>query len=161
MPSRDAFALHNAGLDSFLFAEIGIEPNGWPLTILSMLARQGEDPWAQAAAWAKLPRPASTDALARCIGEAALRAPGVAQARATAERLVLLLPKGEAGPASVTGISGTKGADEPRWLVILLMYCAVALGIALTNMVAPPSQPAVAAHVAPIDAPAGNSAHHP
>ena len=50
------FALKNSGLDAFLYADVGTEPNGSTLTILSMIARLGRDPWAEAANWATLPR---------------------------------------------------------------------------------------------------------
>ncbi len=39
MSHPDTFALKNSGLNEFLFAEIGTELNGSPLTILSVLAR--------------------------------------------------------------------------------------------------------------------------
>ena len=78
--------------------------------------------------------------------------------RATAERLVLLLPKGGTTPAAATQV---KSAPEPRWLLILLVYCAVALGISLTNMMAHPSAPPVAAQAGSVDKPAANPAHHP
>lgn len=35
-------------LDDFLHADIGPEPNGMPLTVLSLLARSGLDPWDEA-----------------------------------------------------------------------------------------------------------------
>ena len=38
MTTSDAFALKNSGLNAFLFAEVGTELNGSPLTILSVLA---------------------------------------------------------------------------------------------------------------------------
>jgi hypothetical protein len=41
MSTSNAFALKNSGLNEFLFAEVGIEANGTPLTILSVLARLG------------------------------------------------------------------------------------------------------------------------
>ncbi len=53
MTSTDAFALKNSDLNTFLFADVGTELNGSALTILSVLARLGEDPWAEAARWAK------------------------------------------------------------------------------------------------------------
>ena len=42
MANSDAFALKNSGLNDFLFAVVGSEINGTPLTILSVLARLGE-----------------------------------------------------------------------------------------------------------------------
>ncbi len=67
MSHPDAFALKNSGLNEFLFAEIGTELNGSPLTILSILARLGQDPWAEAARLTKLPKAAMIDYLAQSI----------------------------------------------------------------------------------------------
>lgn len=41
MTSSNAFALKESGLNDFLFAEVGTELNGSPLTILSILAKIG------------------------------------------------------------------------------------------------------------------------
>src|ERR1700735_4323337 len=67
MSSPDAFALKNSGLNAFLFAEVGTELNGSQLTILSILARLGQDPWAEAARWAQLPKAAMIDCLVHSI----------------------------------------------------------------------------------------------
>ena len=45
MAAADVFVFKNSGLNAFLFAEVGTELNGSPLTILSVLARLGQDPW--------------------------------------------------------------------------------------------------------------------
>lgn len=45
----DVFALKKSGLEAFLYADVGIEANGSMLTILSLLARLGKDPWTEAA----------------------------------------------------------------------------------------------------------------
>ena len=41
--------------DAFLFASIGEDANGLPLTLLTVLARLGVDPWQEAAELAALP----------------------------------------------------------------------------------------------------------
>jgi hypothetical protein len=92
MSHPDAFALKNAGLNEFLFAEVGTELNGSPLTILSILARLGQDPWAEAARLAKLPQAAMIDCLAQSIAKMPLGPRALIDARVTAARLVLLLP---------------------------------------------------------------------
>ena len=92
MPNHDAFALRNLGLDEFLFAEVGTEDNGSALTILSTLARLDQDPWAEAARWAKLPKAAGIDCLAECIVRMPLSRQALTDAVATASRLILLLP---------------------------------------------------------------------
>ena len=67
MSNSNAFALKNSGLNDFLFAEVGSEVNGSRLTILSMLARLGKDPWAEAARLARLPKSSIIDDLANSI----------------------------------------------------------------------------------------------
>ena len=88
----DVFALKNSGLDAFLYADVGAEVNGSALTILSMLARLGKDPWAEAARWAALPTGAVIDSLAQSIAQMPLAPSGLASARIISARLVQLLP---------------------------------------------------------------------
>ena len=92
MATSDAFALQRSGLNAFLFAEVGTELNGSPLTILSVLARLGQDPWAEAAKWTKLPKSTTIDRLAQSIAQMPLPSQAIDEARSTASRLVLLLP---------------------------------------------------------------------
>jgi hypothetical protein len=47
--TADVFAMKNSGLEPFLYAEVGTELNGSTLTVLSVFARLGEDPWGEAA----------------------------------------------------------------------------------------------------------------
>ena len=42
------FSLLHSELNAFLFAHLGEEENGLPLTVLSALTRLGADPWAEA-----------------------------------------------------------------------------------------------------------------
>ena len=92
MTSTDAFALKDSSLNVFLYADVGIEANGSALTILSILARLGQDPWAEAARWTTLPKAAAIDCLARCIAKMPLDQRALAQTNETASRLFLLLP---------------------------------------------------------------------
>ena len=92
MTSTNAFTLKNSDLNAFLFADVGTELNGSALTILSVLARLGQDPWAEAARWAKMPRAAAIDCLAQCIGKMPLGPQALAETFATASSLVQLLP---------------------------------------------------------------------
>jgi len=151
MPTSDAFALKNSGLNPFLFAEVGTELNGSPLTILSVLARLGQDPWAEAAKWTKLPKAAMIDRLAQSISQMPLSPQAIGEARTTASRLVLLLP------SQVTRPSETPVANKrvvPKWVLVAICCVAVALGLAFTMM--PGSTPANT--MAPIsDLPAANA----
>ena len=129
MSQQDAFTLPRSGLNAFLFAEVGTETNGSPLTILSTLARLGQDPWAQAAQWAKAPRDTIVDGLARCIAQMPLDAEALRDAHATAARLVLLLPT----RAAIAGDTVTVTAARfgmPSWLPMALLYLGLAAAAA-------------------------------
>lgn len=96
MVNTDAYALQRSDLNRFLFADIGEEANGMPLSVLSGLARQGLDPWQEAGRLAKLPQSAAIDGLARMI---AASLPTLPDATGSAARLVALLPARGGGAA--------------------------------------------------------------
>ena len=48
MANTDAFALQQSGFNAFLFAPVGTEANGMTLSLVSVFARAGNDPWAEA-----------------------------------------------------------------------------------------------------------------
>lgn len=135
-------ALTNSSLDTFLYADVGIELNGSALTILSMVARLGGDPWEEAAKWARLPKAAAVDGLAQSIVQMPLAPSALAESRAIAARLVLLLPtqtqgtrKDGAGPAGHSAVSGR--------MHIIVAYCALAVGMALNVvLMSKPTAPA-------------------
>lgn len=129
---HQVFALQDSGLQAFLYADVGTEPNGFPLTILSMLARLGHDPWTQAASWAAMPRAAAIDGLSQSIVQMPLVPAALAGSRDIAARLVQLLPlntrhaspveRGGAAPAGLTG--------RPA----MMIWCGIAAGIGLSLM---------------------------
>jgi hypothetical protein len=90
--STDAVALKNSDHNVFLYAMVGSEMNSSTLTMLSVLARLGQDPWAEAARWTTLPKVAAIDCLSRRIGKMPLDPRALARTNATASRLLLLLP---------------------------------------------------------------------
>jgi hypothetical protein len=92
MKTSPMAALSLPGLDPFLFAEVGVEANGMALSVLSLFARQGCDPWQEAARLADLPRAQAAERLARLISRAPDRACRVEEVTTTTERLVALLP---------------------------------------------------------------------
>lgn len=145
-----AFALRNTGLDSFLFAGVGTELNGSSLTVLSVLARLDRDPWAEAAGWTTLPRNVAVDRLADCIGRMPLEPRSLAEACATAARLIQLLPpqvpRTDAGRSSAADT-----AALPGWRPLALFMLFLAMGIAVNLIHAPaPTAPSAVpiAHVA-------------
>jgi len=136
MPNTSAFALRDSGLNPFLFAEVGTELNGSTLTMLSVLARLGQDPWDQAGRWAKLPKAVIVDRLMQCITQMPLCPQALVDARATAWRLIQLLPGqvAETPPVPVTKIGGWA---IPGWAPTAFFCLAVAAGIALSALMTP------------------------
>jgi hypothetical protein len=138
----DHVALQNSDLNPFLHADLGTESNGSTLTMLSVLARLDQDPWVEAARWAKLPKAVAVDRLVTIIDGIPL-SPGTASGtRATVARLVLLLPAPDWHPGVATAslpsqtVARAFGASPgvtalPRWLPMAVLACALVVGIAL------------------------------
>lgn len=92
MASSGIFLTRRPQLDRFLHATIGTERNGMDLSVLSVLARLGKDPWTEAARLAGLPRAAAADSLAVTIAGLPAGSQSQAHARMVALCLVPLLP---------------------------------------------------------------------
>jgi hypothetical protein len=150
MSNTDAFALQNSGFNAFLFAEVGTELNGSTLTMLSVLARLGQDPWDQAARWAKLPKAAIIDRLTQSIGQMPLCPQALIDARATASRLILLLPGQTQSSQATERPTGAKAAISamPRWAPIAFFCGAIALGMAVNAFLTAPAAPTIEAPTA-------------
>lgn len=120
-----------SAFDSFLYATIGDDSNGLPLSVNSALARLNIDPWEEAATLTQLQADTATRRLAALFmalpaGAAANSAPDV-----IAARLIALLPR--KGTASPTPASHSRDIPvvEPRsgtrmiaWLVIIVVLSA-------------------------------------
>jgi len=87
--------------DKFLFATVGDEVDGMPLSVVSALARLGLDPWEEAGRLSSLGNREAVEQLARLIAELpdGSRQQG-AEARKIASGLIGLLPAGEARSGS-------------------------------------------------------------
>ncbi len=92
MPDRDAFALQQSGLNEFLYSSVGVEPNGMALSVVSLFARLGADPWREAGRLAGLPRTEAVAALAQIIATMPAGVWSLPDAQAIASRLIALLP---------------------------------------------------------------------
>jgi hypothetical protein len=86
------FSLLHSDLNDFLFATVGGEPNGMPLSVISALTRLGVDPWEEAARLAALPKVLAAEALAPMIARLSIGRPQRSNNVAIAQRLVGLLP---------------------------------------------------------------------
>jgi disulfide bond formation protein DsbB len=136
MPDNDAFTLQKSGFNAFLFAEVGIEQNGSTLTLLSTLARLGKDPWAQAAEWARMPKAAMLDGLTQSIARMPLGPGALADARATAGRLAMLLPS-QTGPAGQAAARTIGGMKMPEWVPVIIFCVVIGLAIVAGTFAAP------------------------
>jgi hypothetical protein len=135
MRQTDAFALKNSGLNAFLFAEVGTEQNGSTLTALSTLARLGNDPWAQAAVWAKMSNAATIDCLTKSILRMPLCGLAYIEARTTATRLVMLLPR-QSGQTAFPSLAELK---IPEWLPIVAFCVILGIAVMVSTLAARPT----------------------
>jgi hypothetical protein len=136
----DAFALPHSDLNAFLFADVGTELNGSPLTILSILARLGEDPWAEAARLAKLPKGEAFDRLIQIMSKMPLGPQAVRNVGATVSHVIRLLPEPTRNP--VQAINGAvASAARPRWVPIALLCVSLAFGLIGMLMMIQPAPP--------------------
>ncbi len=133
MANPNVFALQNSELNGFLYADVGTEPSGMPLSVLSALSRLGMDPWQEAGRLAKLPHSVAVDWLARVIAGLPAGLWPLPVATPIAARLVALLPQrgaGASGPVATQPPTGPERATMRLAMVIALCVSVVA-GLAL------------------------------
>jgi hypothetical protein len=112
--------------DAFLFAPIGEDTNGMPLTLLSVLARLGIDPWEEAADLAHLPlEPALQRLSSRLEAMPAGRPATAADTVNIATRLIALLHRAPAPKASTPDPRPPLKMVEPSKGVKLAIYCLI------------------------------------
>ncbi len=150
----DVFALRNSGLEEFLYANVGVELNGSPLTILSVLSRLDKDPWAQAAGWAALPTDAAIDGLSQSIAQMPLAPAALAGSHDIAARLVQLLP-GKPWHAGLAQEGGARpAAATPNLSPVMAIWLGFAVWMVLSALLAPKHPPVA---IAPIERPMASS----
>lgn len=145
MPLRQAYAPLRPEYDDFLFAAVGEEVNGIPLSTISMLTQLGFDPWEEAAHLASLAKREAIEQLAQIVA----RVPGThwpddARGEIAGELIELLprLPKKPDAPAKApqrsyrktpgwANVSGwAKMPDRTKlWLIGLILGAAVAITV--------------------------------
>lgn len=110
-------------LNEFLFATVTQDASGMTLTVLSALARNGVDPWDEAAELAGLPRDSATQRLASMLAKVPNGpAPGD-ETSTLATRLVALLHR-SSKPRVVADVAGIREAvaAQPRDNKLAIYY---------------------------------------
>ncbi len=126
MTMRPAFSHINSEFNDFLYAPIGDEENGMPLSVISALTRLGIDPWEQAARLSALPQALAASTLAPIIARLPGGLWGGSGAESIAARLVALLPRRRAVvPSSLDGRRDKVVSTQATLLLICLLLAAV------------------------------------
>jgi hypothetical protein len=110
--------------DAFLFASIGEDANGLPLTLLTVLARLGVDPWQEAADLAALP---IEPAMQRLVARLEATPNGPASATDTvnvADRLIKLLHR-PAAPAPARAPARNDASETPLHVKVVRQAKAI------------------------------------
>lgn len=123
MPSSDAFALRQSGLNEFLFAPVGTEANGMTLSVVSVFARVGDDPWREAGRLAKLPVADAIASLAGTIAGMPTSTWPLPAATMIAARLVALLPTRAGTPGLGLRASFGRAQAGRIFRIGLLLVC--------------------------------------
>jgi hypothetical protein len=132
-PRSASVFLPRSEFDAFLFAPVGTDANGMTLSVLSMLARTGVDPWGEAADLARLPGAKAIDTLISLI--AALPDDVVAQIdRSTiAARIAALLPRRANGNGVSSPTPLDKGGTSAVAISLVVMALLMTAGWMLAN----------------------------
>src|SRR5215208_4857894 len=110
MTLRPEYSLCNSTYNAFLFAAVGEEKVGLPLTVLSALTRLGFDPWQEAARLSDLPRETAARVFAVTIAMLPEGDWKASESEAIAARLVNQLP----GQSARTILPAEAGRIEGR-----------------------------------------------
>jgi hypothetical protein len=132
MTLRRAYAPMFPEFDAFLFAAVGEEVDGIPLSVLSALSRLGLDPRDEAARLAHLTKDAAADQLARMIARLADRQWSVAEARRIASGLIERLPMANAAGKDDRATRGAKPTTlfrAPSYLIYLALAAAMLVSL--------------------------------
>ncbi len=154
MATSDAFALARSGLNEFLFAPVGTEANGMTLSVVSVFARLGNDPWLEAGKLARLPKLEATESLGRIIASMPTSVWPLQAATAIAARLVALLPTVAGEPVQSLLASGFRARISRFFgftvvLVCLAFVLAYQTGLFTTSDVPKPDASGVASFALP------------
>jgi hypothetical protein len=112
--------------DKFLFARIDKDSEETPLSVLSVLARLGVDPWEEAARLAQLPRLAAVSRLASMIATIPGASSAYFDAGSLSDRLISLLPSKPAVPA-LPRLEAAVRLRSKSWVPVWILLAALVL----------------------------------
>jgi hypothetical protein len=118
--------------DAFLFASVGEEVDGMPLSVLSALSRLDLDPRVEAVRLARLTPAAAADQLARMIAGLYERRWSASEARRIASGLVERLPTAGGAATNDRAAPGTRAATgrvAPSFWIYLAMASAMLVSL--------------------------------
>jgi len=136
-PLPSPFALPASEFNAFLFASIGEDDHGRPLSVVSALARLDIDPWQEAARLSGLPQghaAATLDGLIQRLHPAGHW--DQSETRRIAASLIELLPRPGAGVRPVEMNSRKRQKASPIAVVCLLLFAlgaATLLGLSMNG----------------------------
>ena len=136
MTLRPEYSLGHSEYNAFLFASLGDEETGLPLTVQTALTRLGLDPWKEAARLSDLPRAVAATALAAAMArlpDGAWKGAGLPE---IAERLVAHLPRQSTPAIPAVAAITAKRFTLPRtksgvtaWLIWIGLAIALYVGL--------------------------------
>ena len=146
MALRPLYRPFRPDLDNFLYAAVGEERDGVPLSLVSAFARLDLDPWHEASRLASLAKPEAGAQLAETILRLGAYSP-LPRARRIADELIELLPsraqmREPAHGSRARGFPITPG-KKTFWLVGLLLVALALAGMAATGDLLPFRNPAL------------------
>ena len=129
MTLRARFSLPHSELSGFLFASVGDETNGMPLSVISALTRLGVDPWDKAARLAALLKVRAAEALAPMIAQFSIGRSSRSDDVAVARRLAGLLPMHDraASPGREPASKGIVQSLQPLMFLVCVILAAAIL----------------------------------
>jgi len=116
--------------DEFLFSPIGDNDGEMPLTVLSALARQGVDPWQEAANLAQLPRDDAARRLTSWIAALPDSLTAQRESGTIAARLMALLPgRTSATPQAPAPMAAKSPMVISRPVIAFIVFMAFLIGV--------------------------------
>lgn len=144
--------------DAFLFAPLGEDRNGLPLSMVSLLARMDLDPWKEAACLADLPAEAAARKLALLLIGQPVASSTQADPDRSATRLIALLPRRTSLEVRSLEIVRAGSFAHPRVImhaVVFAIWLIWLLGLLQTFFARhdPPAHADIARTTAPLTVP--------